>query len=66
MAEHERCRGAAALFDVSHMTDRRRHRSRGRLDGAGPLVPADLRPLAPSQIKYSFFTNEPAASRTTS
>lgn len=57
VAEHDRCRHAAALFDVSHMTivD---VTGRGVLEALGHLVPADLPALAPGQIKYSFFTNE--------
>jgi len=57
MAEHKRCREAAALFDVSHM---------GQLRLIGPdaaaaletLVPVDVIDLAPGKQRYAFFTNE--------
>ncbi len=57
LAEHRRCREAAALFDVSHM-------GQIRLDGADPagaleaLVPGDIRGLAPGAMRYTQFTNE--------
>jgi aminomethyltransferase len=57
LAEHQHCRTAAALFDVSHM-------GQVRLDGAGAaaalerLVPADLQSLAPGRARYTQLTNE--------
>ncbi len=55
MAEHQHCRAAAALFDVSHM-------GQVRLDGADAaaametLVPGDVAALAPMRTRYSMFT----------
>ena len=54
--EHQHCREAAALFDVSHM---------GQLKLVGPdsamalekLVPMDLIGLGQSRQRYAFFTN---------
>ena len=57
LAEHQHCRAAAALFDVSHM-------GQVRLDGADAaaalerLVPADIQGLAPGRARYTQFTNE--------
>jgi len=55
LAEHQHCRAAAALFDVSHM-------GQVRLDGAGAaaalerLVPADLQGLAAGRARYTQLT----------
>ena len=57
LAEHQHCRAAAALFDVSHM-------GQVRLDGADAaaalerLVPGDIQSLAPGRARYTQFTNE--------
>jgi aminomethyltransferase len=56
LAEHQHCRTAAALFDVSHM-------GQVRLDGADAasalehLVPADLQSLAQGRARYTQLTN---------
>jgi aminomethyltransferase len=56
IAEHQHCRGAAALFDVSHM-------GQLRLAGDGAdralesLVPADIVGLGLGRQRYGFFTN---------
>ena len=56
LAEHQHCRTAAALFDVSHM-------GQVRLDGDGAaaalerLVPADLQSLAPGRARYTQLTD---------
>lgn len=57
MAEHQHCRQAAALFDVSHM---------GQVKLVGPdaaaalesLVPVDVVDLAAGRQRYAFFTND--------
>ena len=57
MAEHTHTRGAAGLFDVSHM-------GQVRLTGDGAaaelerLVPGDIAGLAPWAMRYTQFTNE--------
>ena len=57
LAEHQHCRSAAALFDVSHM-------GQVRLDGADAapalerLVPGELQSLAPGRARYTQLTNE--------
>jgi aminomethyltransferase len=57
IAEHQHCRAAAGLFDVSHM-------GQVRLEGEGAaqalerLVPADIVGLAPGRARYTQFTNE--------
>lgn len=57
LAEHQHCRTAAALFDVSHM-------GQVRLDGEGAaaalegLVSADLQSLAPGRARYTQLTDE--------
>ena len=58
MAEHQQTRGAAGLFDVSHMgqvtiTDT----GSGAAAALETLVPADVQGLAPGRSRYSFFTN---------
>lgn len=56
VAEHNHCRSAAALFDVSHM-------GQVKLVGAGAaaalesLVPVDVIRLEPGRQRYGFFTN---------
>ena len=56
LAEHQHCRSAAALFDVSHM-------GQVRLDGPDAaaalerLVPADIKGLAPGRARYTQFTD---------
>ena len=56
LAEHQHCRAAAALFDVSHM-------GQLRLDGADAatalerLVPGDLLGLAPGRARYTQLTD---------
>ena len=57
LAEHQWCRGSAALFDVSHM---------GQLRLVGDdaaaaletLVPVDVQGLGPGRQRYAFFTND--------
>jgi aminomethyltransferase len=57
LAEHQHCRTAAALFDVSHM-------GQVRLDGADAasalerLVPADLQSLASGRARYTQLTDD--------
>jgi aminomethyltransferase len=57
IAEHQHCRTAAALFDVSHM-------GQVRIDGGDAvaaietLVPGDVAALAPGRTRYSMFTLE--------
>jgi len=57
IAEHNHTRGAAGLFDVSHM-------GQIRLDGRDAakaleaLVPGDIAGLAPGHTRYTLFTNE--------
>ncbi len=57
IAEHQHCRTAAALFDVSHM-------GQVRLEGSDAvaaletLVPGDVAALAPGRTRYSMFTLE--------
>jgi aminomethyltransferase len=56
LAEHQHCRNAAALFDVSHM-------GQVRLDGPDAatalerLVPADIAGIAPGRARYTLFTD---------
>ncbi|MFL5334476.1 MAG: glycine cleavage system aminomethyltransferase GcvT, partial [Geminicoccaceae bacterium] len=56
LAEHQHCRSAAALFDVSHM-------GQVRLDGPDVaaalerLVPADIQGLQLGRARYTQFTN---------
>src|SRR4051812_10754765 len=56
LAEHQHCRSAAALFDVSHM-------GQVRLDGPDVaaalerLVPADIQGLQVGRARYTQFTN---------
>jgi len=56
LAEHQHCRNAAALFDVSHM-------GQVRLDGPDAatalerLVPADVASLAPGRARYTQLTD---------
>lgn len=57
IAEHQHCRGAAGLFDVSHM-------GQVILHGADPataleaLVPGDIQALAPGRMRYTLLTND--------
>lgn len=57
LAEHQHCRAAAALFDVSHM-------GQVRLDGPDAatalerLVPADIASLKPGRARYTQLTND--------
>jgi aminomethyltransferase len=57
IAEHQHCRNAASLFDVSHM-------GQVRLDGSDAvaaletLVPGDVAALKPGRTRYSMFTLE--------
>jgi aminomethyltransferase len=57
LAEHQHCRTAAALFDVSHM-------GQVRLDGPGAasalerLVPGDIAGLAVGRARYTQFTDD--------
>lgn len=59
LKEHNQCRQAAALFDVSHM-------GQLRLDGdkaaemLESLVPVDVVGLKPGRQRYGFFTNDRA------
>jgi aminomethyltransferase len=57
MAEHQHCRAAAALFDVSHMGQVivRGERAAAAFEW---LVPSSLTDLAPERQRYTVFTNE--------
>lgn len=57
VAEHEWCRGSAALFDVSHMGVIE-IRGDARAAALESLVPAALSELAVDRGRYTFFTNE--------
>ena len=56
MAEHQHCRHAAALFDVSHM-GQLRLLGNGAAAALESLVPVDIVGLAPNKQRYAFFTN---------
>lgn len=61
MAEHNACRSAAALFDVSHMQQVRLDHPDGALAAAAAmetLVPGGLTSLKPGQARYTQFTND--------
>lgn len=57
IAEHQHCRKAAGLFDVSHM-------GQVIIHGANPataleaLVPGDIQALAPGRMRYTLLTND--------
>lgn len=55
IAEHKHCRNAAALFDVSHMTQG--FISADHQDKLEQLLPTDLAGLETGKARYSFFTN---------
>ncbi len=57
VAEHEWCRNAAALFDVSHMGVIE-IRGDERALALESIVPAALTELAVDRSRYTFFTNE--------
>lgn len=57
VAEHEWCRNAAALFDVSHMGVIE-IRGDARAEALESMVPAALAELAVDRGRYTFFTNE--------
>jgi aminomethyltransferase len=57
MAEHRHCRTAAALFDVSHMTQAL-IRGAGAAEAFERLVPGDIAGLAEGSLRYTLFTNE--------
>ena len=60
MAEHNACRSAAALFDVSHMQQVRLDHADGAIGAAGAmetLVPGGITSLKPGQARYTQFTN---------
>lgn len=57
MREHEHCRSAAALFDVSHM-GQVIVRGEGACEAFERLVPADLQALEPERQRYTVLTAE--------
>ena len=57
MAEHRHCRAAAALFDVSHMTQTLVS-GEGAAQAFERLVPGDIVGLAEGDLRYTVFTNE--------
>ncbi len=57
VAEHQQCREAAAVFDVSHMTVVDLEGA-ALLSGLERLVPADLHAAAEGRVLYSFFTDD--------
>ena len=57
MAEHRHCRTAAALFDVSHMTQALIHGA-GAAEAFERLVPGDIAGLAEGGLRYTVFTDE--------
>ena len=57
IAEHQACRGAAVLFDVSHM-GQLEVRSNDAADLIERLVPADVRGLKPGRARYTVLTDE--------
>jgi aminomethyltransferase len=57
MAEHRHCRTAAALFDVSHMTQAL-IRGAGAAEAFERLVPGDIAGLGEGSLRYTLFTNE--------
>ncbi len=56
MGEHNHCRTAAALFDVSHMAQVL-IKGEGALAALENLVPAALSALPEGKARYTFFTN---------
>jgi aminomethyltransferase len=56
LAEHRHCRGAAALFDVSHM-GQVRLAGASAAQGLERLVPADVAGLAPGRARYTVLTS---------
>lgn len=62
LKEHLHTRGAAGLFDVSHMGQLRLRAKSGKLEDAAlaleKLVPMDILALAPGRQRYAQFTNE--------
>jgi aminomethyltransferase len=56
IAEHQHCRTAAALFDVSHMAQVLIH-GNGAAAAFERLVPADITGLAENRLRYTVFTN---------
>jgi aminomethyltransferase len=62
MAEHLHCRGAAALFDVSHMGQAELTGADGTADAAKALealTPADVQGLKPGRQRYGLLTTMP-------
>ncbi|MBV1864997.1 MAG: glycine cleavage system aminomethyltransferase GcvT [Rhodobacteraceae bacterium] len=57
MGEHNQCREAAAVFDVSHMGQVELH-GVNVAAALETLVPASIVPLADGRARYTFFTNE--------
>lgn len=62
LKEHLHTRGAAGLFDVSHMGQLTLRAKSGKLEDAAlaleKLVPMDILALAPGRQRYAQFTNE--------
>ena len=56
MAEHRHCRTAAALFDVSHMTQALIHGA-GAAEAFERLVPGDIAGLGGGSLRYTVFTD---------
>lgn len=57
LKEHQHCRAAAALFDVSHM-GQAELRGQGVRAAMEALVPGDLQALKPGRMRYSMLTNQ--------
>jgi len=57
IAEHEHTRGAASLFDVSHM-GQVTIAGAGRAAALESLVPGDIAGLAPGRMRYTALTND--------
>jgi aminomethyltransferase len=63
LAEHQHCRAAAGLFDVSHMGQVTITGAQGTAEAAAALetlVPGDIAGLAANRTRYTLFTDEKA------
>ena len=58
LAEHRRCRSAAALFDVSHMGQAWLDADSGAAGALESLVPGDIAGLAPGAMRYTLLLDE--------
>jgi aminomethyltransferase len=57
LKEHNQCRGAAALFDVSHM-GQVLVRGPGAAEAFERLVPGNIKGLGEGRLRYTVFTND--------